>query len=209
MKIKIFTIVTESYKEIFNEFFINRVPKSFDNISVNYLLNDDATPGNVGSTEFKLISFYKMKLIHHSIKSNMGDVILFCDTDIVFLSDFYSDLLGRMTDHDMLFQDNLYDNGYNLGFFTIKCSEKTLKFWELIMANYNENHKIDFNEQQVINKLIHDTDIIHGYLPIEYYCNPLPIDIKNESRYGYSIENIVDGIPNNAYLCHCTSVDGG
>lgn len=204
MELKLYTIVTQSYKDIFNDMFLPRVPKSFDKITVDYYMNNDAIPGNVDSNDFKNLSLKKMKLMHHYIKSNFGNVILFCDTDIVFLQDFKDDLLNRIKDYDILFQDNSNDT-YNCGFIVFNCSDKVLKFWELIMSNYNENTTKYINEQMAINELIHPTDIKHGYLPKSYYANSTWCNPFNES----SLSNAVNLIPTDAVLVHCIATDGG
>jgi len=204
MEVKLITYYTESYKRIFNELFIKRIPPSFEPIVVDYVPDINSVPGFVMSDTFKTLSFRRVELIYNHIKSNMGNVVIFCDVDIVFFKDFKEDVLERIKDYDILFQDNT--NGtYNCGFMVFMCSEKTLKFWEMIMNSYNENKNEYINEQFAVNELIHTTDIKHGFLPETYHANPHWCNPNNSG----DVYRTINSIPQNAFLSHCIAIENG
>lgn len=205
MEVNLLTVCTTTYNRVLNELFIPTIPKSFDSITVEHYLNDDAVPGVIDSDNFKKLSYKKMVLIHQHIKMNFNKVLIFCDIDIAIFRDFKDDILNRIVDYDILFQDNT--NGtYNCGLMVFKCSEKVLNFWELIMKNYNEDNHSFMNEQFAINELIHNTDIKHNYLPKEYHCNYTEF---HPTPDGGHLNNVISIIPENAILCHCILASGG
>jgi len=204
MNINIYTICTPSYKGMLNDYFLPRIPKSFSHTTVAYLNNDDAIPGYTTSPDFKKISFKKMRLIHHWIKSNIGDVIIFSDIDIVFFRDFKEDILTRITEYDMLIHGIEVCN-YNAGFMVFKCTDKVLKFWEFMMENYNENNNTYENDQVALNNLISKFDITHGCLPKQYHLN----QIWCNPAIGGDIDNTINAIPDDAFLCHFQAIQNG
>lgn len=91
----------------------------------------------------------KIRLVIDSIKQNMGDYILFIDSDLVFIKpiapilDYYLE-----NDYDLVLTESCFINiakkycittGENIGIMFIKCSEKTLAFFEGVRDNILRN----------------------------------------------------------------------
>ena len=205
MKIKVFGICTKSYENIYNDLFLTTMPESLkEDLTVVHLNDIDGIHGNVMSDEFKRITFKKVELIHQWIKSNIGNVIVFCDLDIVFFRDFKEDILNQITNYDMLLHG--YDeNNYNVGFMAFKCSEKVLKFWSLVVDNFNETKNIYEYDQVATIDLLKKSDIIHGCLPKQYHCNPIWCNPKITN----DITDTINAIPNDAFLCHFQAIEQG
>ena len=205
MEIKLLAFSSEEYKEIFDDLFITTIPESLKKELTVTHLDYSGVAGLTSNAAFKKMSFQKMESIHNGIKSNIGDVFIWTDTDIVFFRDFKEDILTRIVDYDILLMGDTV-GFYCAGFMVFRCSEKVLAFWELVMENYNENNHEKYGyDQAAINALIVKSDLIHACLPKQYHFNPIWCNPDNPD----DVTNTINAIPNDAFLSHFQAVENG
>lgn len=91
----------------------------------------------------------KIRLVIESIKQNMGDYILFIDSDLVFIKPIGSILdYYRVNDYDLVLTESCVMNiakkycvttGENIGILFIKCNDLTLSFFESVKEEIQKN----------------------------------------------------------------------
>lgn len=114
----------------------------------------------------------KIELIKNCIKQNMGKYIVFADSDLLFIKP-----VGGILDY---YKENAYDlvvtegclakvgndycitTGGNIGILFIKCSDKTLTFFEKIQKTVNEN---EWDEGVLKKHLEITTELKHARFP--------------------------------------------
>lgn len=100
----------------------------------------------------------KIELIIQKIKENFGDTILFTDATIFINSNNVRqlpDFLHTYINNDLCFADNDGFGYYNIGVILIRCSIKTLCFFENVLADLVSNKGWD---QDVINNHLHNNN---------------------------------------------------
>jgi hypothetical protein len=141
--------------------------------------------------EWAKIMFQKFRIIYRELKKN--DFVLFTDGDIIYRDKrFMNDLLNRIDDNDVLFQnDKQNDDDHSelcAGFQFIKSNEKTLNFYnpDNVSLETILNLKCD---QPYINKF--KSQLKYNLLPLKKYPNGKYYeDNKNNSymiHYNYLI----------------------
>jgi len=116
----------------------------------------------------------KLDLIIDAIKRYMGETIIFSDATIFINSNKAHELPNYMLEDcnkDILFV-NEGNNGQNIGVMRIKCSEKTLEFFNRSLELMNQNIK-DHDQNAIKHILYHesqDLDITSGYFSDRIMC---------------------------------------
>ncbi len=98
-------------------------------------LNEDA------GHHFKGCSI-KLDLVIDCISKNMGQSILFSDCTL-FVNSANAHALKSYIDgfadkSDLVFADNAINSEVNIGFMLISCNERTLSFWQGILASFSK-----------------------------------------------------------------------
>lgn len=96
---------------------------------------------------------FKVQDLIDKIRSHQGEVILYTDIDIQFFKPVKTIIEKLIVDHDILFQRNpMPSKGLiNIGFMVIRCSNKTLKFWQKVLARIKKNKQHD---QAIVQELL-------------------------------------------------------
>ena len=112
---------------------------------------------------------YKAARVLDYIKSNIGDIIVISDIDVVFLKPCKKKILELIEGKDVIFQSEHFptSGAINGGFVAIRCNEKTLKFWENI--NKCDFSRFYYADQDIINTLLPISGLKWGLLPNEFY----------------------------------------
>jgi hypothetical protein len=114
----------------------------------------------------------KIELIVQKIKENMGNAIMFTDATIFINSNNTNqlvDFFNKYVDNDLCFADN--ENGYyNIGVILIKCTTKTLTFFENVLTDLLNTRGWD---QDIVNKhlLNNNTLKVTTFDRTKIYCN--------------------------------------
>lgn len=207
MKVKIFTIYTEAFKEVLSNYWSKTLPNDFDDVNIIYLEGNEAHI-RTSNPKFRKMVMRKISIIKENVKNNINDIVIFADVDIYFFKSFRTDIIELMRDKEILFQrdghriNDRWD--YNCGFIAMKCTPNLLSFWEEVEKIY---HKGGYqHEQQLINSRINNMNVKHGYLSDNYWANKA--SYNPDGRYGYSINDVFNAIPTNAFLFHACAMDG-
>jgi hypothetical protein len=167
---KLFAIITKSHEPIW-EVFADSVKKYGPEFELCMI--DCPTGGElaaVGGERFKSIVDFKLEQVVKTITENLGDVIVWSDTDVVFVRTGISQVINEyIADVDVTGMANeCTGKELNGGFLVIKCSEKTLAFWKQLKDIPKDT---DFYEQDLMNKLIVKSDIKYKVLPDAFWCD--------------------------------------
>jgi hypothetical protein len=122
-------------------------------VDLNPIVIDDINENNNGH-HFDGLTI-KLELLINAILQNMGEIIIFSDATIFVHNENGAKLeqyIMQYKDYDLVFVDESANEIYNIGFITVKCSEKTLNFFKEalnIMNTKQINH-----DQASINFLL-------------------------------------------------------
>lgn len=128
----------------------------------------------------------KLDLLIEAILQNMGETIIFSDATIFVHHENnskFEEYIMQYKDYDLVFIDESANKIYNIGFITIKCSEKTLNFFKdalEIMNTKQRNH-----DQASINFLLNPFGIYSHKKPdlnVTVYGEKIYCDYFRESR---------------------------
>ena len=145
MKIKAYTLFTDSHKKFLTDYFLPTFP--FRNeIELTVLHRPQhcktalfETDGWKDAMRDKTTCFYE-KLQ----ECKDGEVFMFIDPDIQFFGDFYDDIISRIQHIDVLWQNDVI-GGVNTGFFAVKNNKRTRSFFKTLLGNLESK---DFSQEQ-------------------------------------------------------------
>jgi lipopolysaccharide biosynthesis glycosyltransferase len=135
-----------------------------------------------GTKDFYEITYNKLEIIKNSL-INYKKIILYSDSDIVFLKDISKDIdKFRKSKYDMMIQDDSpnFNNSENLctGFMIFKPNNKCIRCLELAMKimkdNWDTPCKLAVSggaDQRAINLAMKDINIKVGILDLKEYPN--------------------------------------
>jgi hypothetical protein len=213
MKIKAYTLFTESHKKFFTDYFLPTFPFRKE-IELTILYKEQHCKTVVFESDgwHKTMQDKAECFINGIEKCNNDEIFMFIDPDIQFFGDFYDDILSLIQNYDVLWQNDVI-GGVNTGFFAVKNNKKTRSFFKTIVGNL---HK--FSQEQVLaNYLLSNVqqypsiDIKWTYLPERYwtygYIVPLPSKahpekIKGGIRGHWSTETDDFDIPKDIKIHH-------
>jgi len=155
------------YSQLY-EYYNNHINKNLSTIFDVEAVKIDDLKNNSGHTFWGGVSI-KIELIIQKIKENIGNSIIFTDATIFINSNNINELddfFNKYIDNDLCFADNDGCGYYNIGIILIKCTTKTLSFFE-----------------NVLNDLIHskgwDQDVINKHL---YKNNNFKVNVFNREK---------------------------
>lgn len=90
----------------------------------------------------------KTSRVIDAVRENMGSPILFTDIDIQFFAPIAHTVHGTLPRVDMAFQHESGDM-LNIGVMGINCNQKTLVFWEQVLAEVRDSH---CHDQAIVNR---------------------------------------------------------
>src|SRR5437660_3272142 len=175
---KIYCCFTPAHEILLRQEFLPSIPETF---SVRAESIEVAGPGDFLSPEFLRCINQKISLIIESLRTNLGDVIVWADIDIRVFSLSPSKLVSELGEHDIAFQREGKIGDYvNTGFFVCRGNERVIRFFQRVAAGLQENPNA--NEQYVVNQLLCDEPRISWtHLPLRYYARthgwPPPSDL--------------------------------
>jgi len=158
---------SQLYEYYYNHIYTNlNTIFDLEPIKINDLNN------NSGHTFFGGVSI-KIELIIKKIKENMGNSIIFTDATIFINSNNVNELVNFFNiyiNNDICFVDENGQGYYNIGIMLIKCSTKTLSFFENVLT---ELINIKGWDQAVINDhLKYNNDLqVNVFNKEKIYCN--------------------------------------
>lgn len=176
---KTYCCYTPSHKILFDKHFSPTAPSSME---IHATLIDIKGTGDFQSAGYLECIRRQMDLVIESIRTNLGQLIIWCDVDIVFIRDPQDELvrLAAASNSDLYFQREAHHlPDVNTGFILIRCNEATLAFFQKVKSQMLASP--EENDQMVINKMLAGPcDIRWEVLPWSFsaksHCWPPPSD---------------------------------
>lgn len=199
---KLFTIVTPNYLPFFENYFQTTLENLNDKFElvVHFLTSEPG--GDFNTDGFHRINYLKLKYLQEKVLENRGDVILFCDADVIFLNNFQDDILNLIADYDMLFQDDYYAidgikfDQYNTGVWVVKCNENSIRFFDESLLN--------LSWEIFLKRKMNDQDYVNDQLKSRkewMKTTKLPLTFSAIHQFDKAV---VDKIPDGCKLFHLT-----
>lgn len=171
MKIKAYTLFTDSHKKFLTDYFIPTFPYR-EEIELTILHRPQHCKTASFETEgWKETMRDKVNCFIEGIEScTEEDIFMFIDPDIQFFGDFYDDIVSNLSNKDAVFQNDVF-GGVNTGFFAVKNNNRVRSFFKTILGNLDS-----FSQEQVLaNYLLTNSDkfpsiaISWAFLPAKYW----------------------------------------
>ena len=175
---KIYCCFTPAHEILFRQEFLPSIPETFSLYPERIEL---AGAGDFLSFEFLQCVNQKISLIIESLRTNLGDVIVWADIDIRVFSLSPSKLASELGEHDIAFQREGKKGEYvNTGFFVCRANQRVIDFFRRVSAALHDDPHV--NEQIVVNRLLDDqSELSWTHLPLRYYARthgwPPPKDL--------------------------------
>jgi hypothetical protein len=130
-QLPIYVQISGDYDFVLNRVFLPTLPSEFNQekeVFIITLPNHKKTnlAGHTENSEYKELMRKRIEIYRDIVKKNQGKKILFLDCDVIFMRNFKQEILDILEDHDMCMQSP----GYNAGIWGVKCTEKTIQFFE-------------------------------------------------------------------------------
>lgn len=170
-KLLVHTLDKESYTCVKNS-----------NVEINRVKTNLKQEADFGSKDFYEIMYNKLKIIRNCLV-DYNQIVVYSDTDIVFLKDISKDIeIFSRGNYDMMIQDDSagFKQSDNLcaGFMIFKPNNKCISCLELAMKimkdNWDTHDKLAIGggaDQRAINLAIKQTKIKFGRLDLKEYPN--------------------------------------
>ena len=169
MKIKAYSLFTDSHKQFLTKYFLPTFPFRKE-IELTLLHR----PQHCKSASFEQEGWKetmrdKSTCFFEKLQEcKEEELFMFIDPDIQFFKDFYDDIISIMTDIDIAWQNDVI-GGVNTGFFAVKNNKQTRSFFKTILGNLDSK---DFSQEQVLaNYLLQNQS---KYPTIAVRCKYLP-----------------------------------
>lgn len=216
MKIKAYTLFTDSHKKFLTDYFLPTFPFRKE-IELTVLHRPQhcktalfETDGWKDTMRDKTTCFYE-KLQ----ECKDGEVFMFIDPDIQFFGDFYDDIISRIQHIDVLWQNDVI-GGVNTGFFAVKNNKRTRSFFKTLLGNLESK---DFSQEQVLaNYLLQNASLYPSiaidwaFLPESYWTYgwvAASADPRTGAcRGGWKPDSLDFDIPKNIIIHHANWTGG-
>jgi len=193
---KLYTIYTESHKDMYENYFLKTLPNEFEVISNE--IPQECPTGEFYEKGWDKTCYRKIELYLKACEENMGGVFVFSDVDIQFFGKIKDTLLEELGDFDIACQN---DTGpyYCSGFFICRGNERTLNMFKEMLKNYDKEDQTTLNNQIHLSK---SKFLSHKFFTIGYLLNTAWVgqDFELRSEILMHHSNWVIGIENKTRL---------
>jgi hypothetical protein len=192
-KTKLYAVYTDEIIEI-KDIFLSSIKDDWD-INLEYLESPGEGDGDFATKGWYYVMRKRIEFLIERIKENWGDIIIWSDVDIYFYAQCSSMIDQAIADKDIVFQSEWWPvKEVNCGFSVIRCNDKTLSLYQLILESDLE--KMSHGDQSAMNKILKEKiiDIEWDILPRQFWAT---------SHYGYD-----SSLPPNDIVLHhsnCTA----
>ena len=191
-KLKLYCFFTPSHGELYETWLKPSAQKEYKLRPIEF----DGQSRTIGEREYhKVLAWIK------AIKKNMGDVIVFSDTDVQFLRPSSRFLLDALLNYDIAFQQNSIEGKVCSGFFVCRCSLQTQNFMEVVAKRLKRiMHKSGRGEQHVMHTLLNE-----GWLQLK--IEKLSRDrVWSPGRKYHDLEDL--DVPEEIMIHHANWIEG-
>lgn len=170
ISMKVYTLYNDRDKPLYKDFFTRTLPKSY---MVEGIYFDKIKKSNHIDNDFKKVIDFKTEQMCKSVAMNMGNKIMWLDTDIIFFEGFEDQInkkLKKMNEEDLdvIFLKDDMNDWTNGGFYLIDCNEKMLNYFDRL-HNDDKSH-FHLYEQDLANHLRQELPIKYDYLDESCIC---------------------------------------
>lgn len=141
---KVYTVYSESHKNLYNNYFLKTLPKDLDVVS--HKIPQNCPSANFYETGWADTCFKKTEIFLRACEENFNDIFVFSDVDIQFFTNsIVEDLLVELQDYDLACQ---FDTGflpYCSGFFICRSNSRTLDLFNTINQKYIREDQTSLN----------------------------------------------------------------
>ena len=214
MKIKAYTLFTNSHKKFLTDYFLPTFPFRKE-IELTILHRDQ----HCKTAEFESDGWHETMrdksrcFIEGIEKCNEDELFMFIDPDIQFFGDIYEDIVTAIKDKDVVFQNDVI-GGVNTGFFAVRNNKTTRSFFKTVLGNLD-----NFAQEQVLaNHLLANINqyptinIKWAFLPEKYwtygFVAATPSKIKNGLRGHWTPESENFDLPTDIKIHHANWTSG-
>ncbi len=165
---KMITCTSQSHRTMLDSYFM---PSFREHLSRRFSLEvaeipQFCTTGSYNSRGFRKATKWKLKRIIDCIRQHWDEVLVFADCDIQFFADFSEDLITRMEEYDIVFQDDV--KMMCTGFMGIRCNTRALSLFEQSVRSSGRFS----NDQLAVNHWLQRTSGVRfTALPRRLYFN--------------------------------------
>lgn len=147
MKIKAYTLFTDSHKKFLTDYFLPTFPFRKE-IELTILHRPQhCKTASFESEGWKETMRDKSTCFYEKVQECKNDeIFMFIDPDIQFFGDFYDEIVTYMRDLDIAWQNDVI-GGVNTGFFAVRNNKQTRGFFKTILGNLDSK---DFSQEQVL-----------------------------------------------------------
>lgn len=154
---KIYTLFTNSHWSLLNNYFLPSLYKQEDAEVVIKKFPQECHSAEYGKDGWFKTMTKKVEYHIQSCQENFGKTFIYSDCDVQFLQPFISVAENELQDYDLACQNDVYPYGnrktYCAGFFICKSNDKTLSFFEKILADMKlRGEAPHYNDQAALNE---------------------------------------------------------
>jgi len=172
MKIRCYTVVSPSHRKLLENYMLPSFPNE-PNMEMTIKYIEQHCP----SSEFESPGWHKVmqekaKCFYDTLLDlKDGELMMFIDTDIIHLDNWYNDMVEHMKNVDLAVQND-YGGGLNSGFFCVRKTTATINLFravhEFIGQYSNEQKALTFYTLNH-DKYVELRDLRWKFLPREYW----------------------------------------
>jgi len=146
----------------------NNLLTSLRRLNIPISMHNIYLPGaEYGSSEFQEVVMHKIRIVCDALSA--GHHVLWTDVDIAFRRDPRQDLLDRLSDYDVVFQQST-ERDLCSGFFAVKPSPASLEFFDKDVLIAMRSPKYLGDEKRIRRRFRENPNMVKlGYLPIDLY----------------------------------------
>ena len=143
---KLYTIYTDSHKNLYENYFLKTIPNEFEIISTK--VDQECATGEFYSDGWGKTCYRKVELFYKACLENMGGLFVYSDVDIQFFGKIKDTLIQELGDYDIACQNDTA-HYYCSGFFICRANERTLNLFSEMLKRYR------LEDQTTLNDNIH------------------------------------------------------
>ena len=195
-KMKLYTIYTESHRNMYENYFLKTLSDEFEVIPLE--IPQECITGEYYAEGWDKTCYRKVELFEKACEENMGGIFAFSDVDIQFFGKIKEAILSELGDNDIACQNDTASY-YCSGFFICRGNERTLTMFREMKKNY------DREDQTTLNNhigMVRSKFLSHRFFTIGHLLNTAwtgqEFDLKYDILMHHS--NWVAGVENKTKL---------
>jgi hypothetical protein len=172
MPIHLYTIVSNQFARIHQQWFLRTLAAVRDpGIKLHTLYLTAPGNGDFATPEYNSIISLRLDRLINWIDRHDGEILMFADSDIVWLKPFSAAVCEALEGVDVVYQsEGVPDqpNAVNGGLFAVRCSPAVRRFYEAVRDEIGDRGDLD---QETITRRLPESELRWKLLPRQF-ANP-------------------------------------